>query len=71
MAGPKDTLTVGTSESEAGATGVSHVSSLFGGLARQLSSQAGGPVGIWEEELSSSLLARHEAPEFSNPEGRC
>lgn len=56
---------------EAGATGVSHVSSLLRGLAHQLSSQAGGPVGIWEKEPLSSLLARPEAPEFSNPEGRC
>lgn len=46
MAEPKDTLTVGTSASEAGATGVNHVSSLLRGLAPQLSSGAGDPVGI-------------------------
>lgn len=71
MAEPKDTLTVGTSESGAEATGVNHVSSLLRGLACQLSSQAGGPVGILEEETLFSLLSGPEAPEFSNPEGRC
>lgn len=61
MAEPKDTLAVGTSESEAGATGLTHVSSLLRGLVHQLSSQAGGLVGIWEEEPLFLLLSRSEA----------